>query len=69
MDKIKKYIERFFKKNNIPSAYDMSLQEWWEISSCAERDVCDAVSTAFLYGYAKGHRACAASIKKGGDAA
>lgn len=69
MDKIRKYIERFFRNNSIPGAYDMSMKEWVELSESAKESPVDAVSTAFLYGYAKGNRACKASIKKGGDAA
>lgn len=69
MDKIKKYIERFFRHAGIQGAYDMSMSEWRELSSYAATDANSAVSTAFLYGYAKGHRAALAETKKGGDAA
>ncbi len=69
MDKIKKYIERFLKHTGISGAYDMSMKEWKELATNAMDDPFSAVSMAFSYGYAKGHRACKAAIKRGGDAA
>lgn len=69
MVKIKRYIERFFRNISIPSAYDMSAKEWKELVSYAVTDGSSAINTAFLYGYAKGYRACTASTRKGGDAA
>ena len=68
MDKIMKYIERFFKNKEIPSGYDMSMSLWRELSNKARTNPTDATGTTFLYGYAKGYRAAMAEIKKGGAA-
>lgn len=66
MEKIKSYIDRFFKKTEMQNNYDMGRKEWRALSENARSNPADATGTAFLYGYAKGHRAAMAEMKKGG---
>jgi len=68
MEKIKKYIDRFFKKTEIRNGYDMCQKEWRALSEKAKEEPVDATGISFLYGYAKGYRAAVAEMKKGGAA-
>lgn len=65
MDKIEKYIERFFKHTKPNERYDMSTKEWKAIANSG-KGICDIISTTFSFGYAKGYRAALAEQKKGG---
>lgn len=66
MDKIKKYIESFFKNNKKNVCYDMNLREIFLLEEYANENKKAAFSTTFNYGYAKGYRAAMAEMKKGG---
>lgn len=72
MEKIKKYVERFFKGTKRNIRYMISTGECEEIVSTIQNsDGWDAISAAckaFDYGYAKGYRAAMAEMKKGGVA-
>ena len=71
MDKIKKYVERFFSSTKKDSEYGMSFSE---LESGMSEVICaiDAngafsiINTIFNFGYAKGYRAALAEMKKGG---
>ncbi len=71
MEKIKKYVERFFQNQGKNSRYEMSFDE---IEQGMEEIFCikDAngafyiITTFFNFGYAKGYRAAMAKMKKGG---
>lgn len=66
MDKIEKYIIRFFKTTKMQDKYDMSVSIWKILSERAKIDPMDATGTSFLYGYVKGYRSAVAEMKKGG---
>ena len=69
MQKIKKYVENFFKKNSGNARYQMRSDE---MESCRSAMICnpfDTINTLFCYGYAKGYRAALAEMKKGGAVA
>ncbi len=72
MEKIKKYIERFFKSTKMNIRYSISLEECKAIAeSIRSKDEFDglfAVGDAFEFGYVKGYRAAKAEMKKGGAA-
>lgn len=68
MEKIKKYVERFFRKVRINAAYDLPGKEYDILSDRARINPIDATGTAFLFGYAKGYRAAMAEMRKGGMA-
>lgn len=72
MEKIKKYIDRFFKETKMNIRYSISLEECKAIAanirSKDEFDGIFAVSDAFEFGYVKGYRAALAEMKKGGAA-
>lgn len=68
MDKIKKYIDGFLKKNKMNIRYGMSFKEGFSCVHAAEADPLETVVTVFEYGYAKGYRAALAEIRKGGTA-
>lgn len=71
MEKIKKYVERFFKDTKRNIRYMISTGECEDIVSAIKNsDGWDAISAAcktFDYGYAKGYRAALAEMKKGGE--
>lgn len=71
MDKIKKYVERFFKDTKRNIRYMISTGECEEIvqaiKSCDDWDAISAACKTFDYGYAKGYRAALAEMKKGGE--
>lgn len=71
MEKIRKYVERFFAKKPIETKYEMTyenvdsgINEVMRVED--ERDAFSVVSTLFEFGYAKGYRAAMAEMKKGG---
>ena len=66
MEAIKKYIHRFFNKKEILNGYDMKVEEWRTLSEKAKESPVDAIIMSFLFGYAKGHRAARAEMKKRG---
>lgn len=71
MEKIKKYVERFFKGGRCNPRYEMKYFEMMDImnSIISSRDANQSlpiICTLFNYGYAKGYRAALAEMKKGG---
>lgn len=71
MEKIKKYVERFFKGKRCNSRYEMKYFEMMDImnSIISSRDANQSlpiICTLFNYGYAKGYRAALSEMKKGG---
>ena len=68
MNKIKGYIDRFFKHKEINDDYDMLVSEWQTLSKEARQQTktADIISVTFNFGYAKGYRAAMAEMKKGG---
>lgn len=74
MDKIKKYVERFFSKTRKNQNYTMRSDELFvfvnEIMSSREPNGAFVTAgTLFNFGYAKGYRAAQAEMKKKGGAA
>lgn len=73
MEKIKKYVERFFSSTKKNSKYGMSFSEMEygmeEIFRAADANgALKIITTFFDFGYAKGYRAALSEIKKGGAA-
>ena len=69
MDKIKKYIARFLKENEMSTRYALHYEEWKALAEHALYSVdrsLTAIETAFEYGYVKGYRAAMSEMKKGG---
>lgn len=66
MNKIKKYVENFFKKNSGNARYQMHANEMEACRNAIIYNPFDAINTLFCYGYAKGYRAAVAEMKKGG---
>lgn len=68
MDKIKKYVERFFKNKPEDRNYSLTVEEMFalfeEIQSADDDGLFWAITSLFNYGYAKGYRACKAEMKK-----
>lgn len=68
MDKIKKYVERFFKDKPGDRNYSLTVDEmvaFMEEVQYADGDgLFRAIVSLFNYGYAKGYRACKAEMKK-----
>ncbi len=72
MDKIKKYVERFFKTTKRNLRYSVSLGECKEVvdtvKNVDEFDGIFVLANFFEFGYAKGYRAAMAEMKKKGGA-
>lgn len=73
MDKINKYVERFFSATKMNSRYDMSFSEIDHgieevFRSTDVNGVFKIIIIFFNFGYAKGYRAALAEMKKGGAA-
>lgn len=72
MEKIRKYVDKFFKGTKRNIRYMISLEECkafvHAIKNKDEFDGIFVVSDAFDFGYAKGYRVAMAEIKKGGVA-
>lgn len=70
MEKIKNYVERFFRTKEMKRAYQLSALEVGlvlsEMSGADGNRLLAMICTLFNYGYAKGYRACQAEMKKGG---
>lgn len=68
MDKIKKYVDRFFKNNAKNRNYALTVEEMFalfeEIQSADGDGLFWAITSLFNYGYAKGYRAALAEMKK-----
>lgn len=69
MEKIKKYVEKFFKTSKRNIRYSITLGEckavMAAIKSSDEFDGLFIIGDAFEFGYAKGYRAALAEMKKG----
>ncbi|WP_300714661.1 hypothetical protein [uncultured Acetatifactor sp.] len=73
MDKIKKYVERFFSSTKKKSGYGMSFSEMEHgveevLRTSDANGAFKVITTFFNFGYAKGYRAAMAEMKKGGAA-
>lgn len=73
MDKIRKYVERFFKSRECNSHCVMNANEIIDVmnkilSSEDANSLLPIICMLFKYGYAKGYRAAMAEMKKGGAA-
>lgn len=66
MQKIKKYVENFFKTNKENTRYGMYVDEMMVCEDAMKIDPFDTIITLFNYGYAKGYRAALAEMKKRG---
>lgn len=66
MEKIKKYVDKFFKTTKVNIRYSISLEECkafvHAIKNKDEFDGIFVVSDAFNFGYAKGYRAAMAKM-------
>lgn len=68
MDKIKKYVEKFFSKTGRNIRFGLKYDECLALVNEIRRPDGNAFSTAsmlFDYGYAKGYKACQSEMKKG----
>lgn len=72
MDKIRKYVERFFKTTKRNIRYAITYEECEDVVNAVrngdEWGAISATCKTFDYGYAKGYRAAMAEMKKGGAA-
>jgi len=66
MEKIKKYLEIFFKSNTKNEKYQLRADELTACKDAIEINPFEAIVTLFNYGYAKGYRAALSEMKKGG---
>ena len=66
MEKIKKYVKKFFSRHEKNIRYDMNLHEIFLLEEFASENKNAAFDIAFDYGYAKGYSAALAEMKKGG---
>lgn len=66
MQKIKKYVENFFKTNAVNARYQLYVDEIEACKDSMKADPFRTICTLFNYGYAKGYRAAQAEMKKGG---
>lgn len=70
MDKIKRYVERFFQSKDKNRNYSLSTEDAItfieEIQGADGNGLFRAICICFNDGYAKGYRACKAEKKKGG---
>ncbi|MBD5553940.1 MAG: hypothetical protein HDQ95_00955 [Roseburia sp.] len=71
MEKIRKYVERFFSTTKKNSQYGMSFKEMEsgmnEVFRVMDANGAFAIITTFFnFGYAKGYLAAMAEMKKGG---
>lgn len=71
MDKIKKYVERFFSTTKKKSGYGMSFNEMEHgmeevLRATDANGAFEVITTFFNFGYVKGYRAAMTEIKKGG---
>ncbi len=73
MQKIKDYVDRFFKSKKMDASYALRADEVImfikELYYVDGNGVFDVIVILFRYGYAKGYRAAKAEMKKGGVAA
>lgn len=69
MEKIKKYIENFLKRNTMNDRYGIYYDEVVSCINSLEGNQPSTICTVFDYGYAKGYRAALAEMKKKGGAA
>lgn len=72
MQKIKDYIDRFFKNKAMDANYALRTCEVVELIKemhwADTNKLYDAIAALFRYGYAKGYRAAKAEMKKAGAA-
>lgn len=66
MDKIKRYVENFFKETKADKKYQMRTSEMEACKNAMAADPFRTICTLFDYGYAKGYRAAVAEMNKGG---
>lgn len=73
MQKIRDYVDRFFKGKEENKNYSLTTNEMIafmnEIQSADGNVLFYAIASLFRYGYAKGYRACKAEQKKARKAA
>lgn len=69
MQKIKKYVENFFKTNARNVRYQIYVSEMEACKDAMKVDPFGTICTLFNYGYAKGYRAALSEVKKGGEMA
>ena len=69
MQKIKKYVENFFKTNEGNTRYAMYTDEMTACKDAMKVDPFGTICTLFNYGYAKGYRAAVSEMEKGGETA
>ncbi len=72
MQKIRDYIDRFFRKTKKNQNYTMKIDELFVfmneiIDSKDSNGALHAVNLLFNFGYVKGYRAALAEMKKGGN--
>lgn len=70
MDKIKSYIDCFFRHREVNNGYDMVVHEWQTLAAEARQPekTADVICTTFSFGYAKGYKAALAEMKQKGGA-
>lgn len=70
MQKIRDYIDRFFKGKKLNRNYVLTTSEMntlmEELQFADENKLFYTITTLFRYGYIKGYRAALAEMKKGG---
>ena len=69
MQKIKKYVENFFKTNKENAKYQLHASEMEACKDAMKVDPFRTICTLFNYGYAKGYRAAVSEMKNGGETA
>ncbi|MFG6369554.1 MAG: hypothetical protein K1W16_14300 [Lachnospiraceae bacterium] len=66
MEKIRKYVERFFKTHKDNMKYQIYTSDAMAVAKEMRINPLETVVTLFDYGYAKGYRAAMAEMKKKG---
>lgn len=66
MEKIRKYVERFFETNRGNTRYQIYTDDIMAVHEEMRNNPWDTILALFNYGYAKGYWAAMAEMKKGG---
>lgn len=68
MEKIERYVEKFFATTKINIRFGMKFDECQACRQAIQEksDAFHVTALIFNYGYVKGYRACQAEMKKGG---
>lgn len=65
MEKIRKYVDNFFKKHEENIRFTIGSREMLDAANYAKSgNILQAISDIFSFGYAKGYRAALSEMKK-----